>query len=182
MIYHHAPTHYALLLNNKIVFSPYGQAFVYRRGSSAVKCVVPLSGDTRVNEQISLTAIHNVWVRMHNRIANALRRLNRRASDEDIFQVGRAAQRQRSNVACCRDHFKTMRRRPSFQRHLHPVVIDFPTNSFHLVHDRLACSDIRYKHSASQGFHSSFLHMPWSRCLFPIFSHVCSPLTLPGNM
>ncbi|KAF0287084.1 Chorion peroxidase [Amphibalanus amphitrite] len=48
------------------------------------------AGDTRVNEQISLTAIHNIWVTMHNRIADTLRRINPRASAEDIFQESRA--------------------------------------------------------------------------------------------
>ncbi|GAB6032142.1 hypothetical protein CHUAL_010797 [Chamberlinius hualienensis] len=43
------------------------------------------AGDTRVNEQISLTVIHTVWMREHNRIASQLASVNPDWSDEIIY-------------------------------------------------------------------------------------------------
>ena len=48
-----------------------------------------LAGDTRVNEQAALAAMHTVWVREHNRIATVLRNLNRHWDGEKIFQETR---------------------------------------------------------------------------------------------
>nr|XP_045598426.1 chorion peroxidase-like [Procambarus clarkii] len=48
-----------------------------------------MAGDNRVNEQILLSVIHTVWVRMHNRIARELARLNPHWSDETIYQETR---------------------------------------------------------------------------------------------
>ena len=48
-----------------------------------------LCGDIRCNEQISLTTMHTLWVREHNRIARALRRINPFWSDERLYQEAR---------------------------------------------------------------------------------------------
>ena len=48
-----------------------------------------LCGDIRCNEQISLTTMHTLWVREHNRIARALARLNPFWSDERLYQEAR---------------------------------------------------------------------------------------------
>ncbi len=48
-----------------------------------------LAGDVRVNEQISLSIMHTVWLREHNRIARELGRINPRWGDERIFQEAR---------------------------------------------------------------------------------------------
>lgn len=47
------------------------------------------TGDNRVNEQVDLAVIHTVWLRMHNRIATVLQRLNPHWSDETVFQEAR---------------------------------------------------------------------------------------------
>lgn len=42
-----------------------------------------------MNEQVDLAVIHTVWMRMHNRIARELARLNPHWSDETIYQETR---------------------------------------------------------------------------------------------
>ncbi|XP_061088428.1 thyroid peroxidase [Conger conger] len=48
-----------------------------------------LAGDSRVNEVLSLTAIHTLWVREHNRLGNALKSLNPHWSTETTYQETR---------------------------------------------------------------------------------------------
>src|SRR5262245_5822197 len=48
------------------------------------------AGDVRANENIELTSLHTLFVREHNRIADAISRANPRMSDEQIYQTARA--------------------------------------------------------------------------------------------
>ncbi|XP_043235689.1 peroxidase-like [Amphibalanus amphitrite] len=48
-----------------------------------------VSGDARVNEQISLTITHTQWVRQHNMIAEELADINPHWDDERLFQESR---------------------------------------------------------------------------------------------
>ncbi|CAB4007294.1 peroxidasin homolog, partial [Paramuricea clavata] len=48
-----------------------------------------LAGDTRVNEQAALAAMHTLWVREHNKIATGLRNQNRHWDGERIYQETR---------------------------------------------------------------------------------------------
>ncbi|EEC10299.1 peroxinectin, putative [Ixodes scapularis] len=47
------------------------------------------AGDERVNEQVSLTAMHTLWLREHNRVAGELHRLNPGWKDEILYQEAR---------------------------------------------------------------------------------------------
>lgn len=49
-----------------------------------------LAGDVRANEQVGLTAMHTLWVREHNRIAEQLADENPNANDEQLYQRARA--------------------------------------------------------------------------------------------
>ena len=52
-----------------------------------------LAGDVRANESVALTAMHTLWMREHNRIAQSLEQQNRRNnnndSGQDIFEQAR---------------------------------------------------------------------------------------------
>ena len=48
-----------------------------------------LAGDVRANEQISLTTMQTLWMREHNRVANALARINPHWDDERVYQEAR---------------------------------------------------------------------------------------------
>ena len=48
-----------------------------------------LAGDSRSNEQLALTAIHTLWMREHNRIANSLAAMNPSWNAEKIYQEAR---------------------------------------------------------------------------------------------
>lgn len=49
-----------------------------------------LAGDLRANEQSSLSVLHTLWLREHNRIAQYLKDNNEWFSSEKIFQMARA--------------------------------------------------------------------------------------------
>ena len=48
-----------------------------------------IGGDPRVNEQVGLTAMHTLWVREHNRIAEILRDEYDDTTDETVYQMAR---------------------------------------------------------------------------------------------
>lgn len=48
-----------------------------------------LAGDIRANEQTGLTAMHTVFMREHNRLADAISAANPGMSDEDVYQRAR---------------------------------------------------------------------------------------------
>ncbi|XP_035287438.1 thyroid peroxidase [Anguilla anguilla] len=48
-----------------------------------------LAGDSRVNEVLSLSALHTLWVREHNRLGHALKSLNPHWSTETTYQETR---------------------------------------------------------------------------------------------
>jgi len=48
-----------------------------------------LAGDVRSNEQVSLTAMHTLFVREHNRLAGEIESANPGMQDEDIYQQAR---------------------------------------------------------------------------------------------
>ena len=49
-----------------------------------------VAGDVRANEQAGLTAMHTLWVREHNRIADSISDRHPELSDEEVFQRARS--------------------------------------------------------------------------------------------
>uniref|UniRef100_A0A3B4BEI6 Thyroid peroxidase n=1 Tax=Periophthalmus magnuspinnatus TaxID=409849 RepID=A0A3B4BEI6_9GOBI len=60
---------------------------VRQRGGFRVECFH--AGDSRVNEGLPLTALHTLWLREHNRVAQELRVLNAHWSSETVYQETR---------------------------------------------------------------------------------------------
>ena len=48
-----------------------------------------VAGDTRVNEHMSLTVMHTIWMREHNRIVAELAKLDSTLTDEELYQTAR---------------------------------------------------------------------------------------------
>jgi len=48
-----------------------------------------LAGDVRANEQVGLTAVHTLFVREHNRLADKIHQLYPQLNDEEIYQFAR---------------------------------------------------------------------------------------------
>lgn len=54
---------------------------------SSTNCFV--AGDIRANEQVALIAMHTLWLREHNRVANELRRINPHWDGDTIYHESR---------------------------------------------------------------------------------------------
>ena len=48
-----------------------------------------VGGDIRVNEHLSLTVMHTIWLREHNRVVGQLAKENPELDDETLYQLGR---------------------------------------------------------------------------------------------
>ncbi|NWT14787.1 PERT peroxidase, partial [Vireo altiloquus] len=57
------------------------------RGGERVECF--LAGDSRSSEVVSLAAVHTLWLREHNRLARALKRINAHWSAGTVYQETR---------------------------------------------------------------------------------------------
>ncbi len=58
-------------------------------GSAEEQATLFLAGDVRANENAALTAMHTLWVREHNRIADELAANDPDLSDEQVYQQAR---------------------------------------------------------------------------------------------
>jgi peroxidase len=47
------------------------------------------AGDSRTSQNLMLVSIHTIWLREHNRVARALKRLNPTWTDDDLFEEAR---------------------------------------------------------------------------------------------
>ncbi|KAK9411284.1 thyroid peroxidase [Crotalus adamanteus] len=59
------------------------------RGDKAERIECFMAGDTRSSEVLSLATLHTLWLREHNRLAKALKKLNLHWSSETVYQETR---------------------------------------------------------------------------------------------
>jgi hypothetical protein len=52
-----------------------------------------LAGDVRANENVALSAMHTLWVREHNRLADEIAAEDHNLTDEEVYQAARAVVR-----------------------------------------------------------------------------------------
>ncbi|XP_055027423.2 thyroid peroxidase [Misgurnus anguillicaudatus] len=148
-------------------------------GSAAnerVDCFV--AGDSRVNEILSLSALHTLWMREHNRVAKHLRRLNPHWRSEVIYQETRKIVGALHQIITMRDYIPKIIGQESFDNHLGPykgydVVLNpsvsnvFATAAFRFGHAtispvlrRLNESFQEHERFSSLNLHQTFFS-PW---------------------
>ncbi|XP_047183230.1 gamma-2-syntrophin isoform X1 [Scophthalmus maximus] len=78
------------------------------------------AGDSRVNEGLSLTSLHTIWLREHNRIAKALQGINGHWSPETIYQETRKIIGALHQVINMRDYIPKIIGPESFEHYIGP--------------------------------------------------------------
>ncbi|XP_058143825.2 thyroid peroxidase [Dasypus novemcinctus] len=87
-------------------------------GAEPVDCF--LAGDGRASEVISLTAVHTLWLREHNRLAAALRALNAHWSADTAYQEARKIVGALHQIITMRDYIPKILGPEAFQRYVGP--------------------------------------------------------------
>ncbi len=109
-----------------------------------------LAGDSRVNEQASLTVMHTLWVREHNRIARALRANSPSMSSDDVFETARSIVIAEIQKITYTDYLPLLL--GSFSSRLIPSYTRYDPSVFPNVPNAFAAAAYRFGHSQIQPF------------------------------
>ncbi|KAK3549951.1 hypothetical protein QTP86_016857 [Hemibagrus guttatus] len=112
-------------------------------GLEEVPCFI--AGDERVDENIALTSLHTLFLREHNRLARALRRLNPQWGNEQIYQEARKIVGAYLQIIVFRDYLphivgtEAMRRQlgryPGYNANVNPTISNvFATAAYRFAH------------------------------------------------
>uniref|UniRef100_A0A8D2IIV4 Thyroid peroxidase n=1 Tax=Varanus komodoensis TaxID=61221 RepID=A0A8D2IIV4_VARKO len=85
------------------------------------------AGDTRSSEVISLAALHTLWLREHNRLARALKRLNPHWSSESVYQEARKIVGALHQIITLRDYIPKIIGPDAFNQYVGPYKGYNPT-------------------------------------------------------
>ncbi|CAL8284876.1 unnamed protein product, partial [Lota lota] len=85
------------------------------------------AGDSRVNEGLSLIALHTLWLREHNRVSGALKVLNSHWSKETVYQETRKIIGALHQIITMRDYIPKIIGQDSFNRYIGPYMGYDPT-------------------------------------------------------
>nr|XP_046269407.1 thyroid peroxidase-like [Scatophagus argus] len=85
------------------------------------------AGDSRVNEGLPLSSLHTLWLREHNRIAEALKHINGHWSPETIYQETRKIIGALHQIITMRDYVPKIIGPESFEHYIGPYVGYDPT-------------------------------------------------------
>ncbi|XP_041109761.1 thyroid peroxidase [Polyodon spathula] len=137
-----------------------------------------LAGDSRSNEVISLSALHTLWVREHNRIARTLKKLNAHWSAETMYQEARKIVGALHQIITMRDYVPKIIGTSAFHHYIGPyggydpsinptVSNVFSTAAFRFGHatippvlQRLHHKFQEHKNVSSLSLHEAFFS-PW---------------------
>ncbi|XP_052352329.1 thyroid peroxidase isoform X28 [Oncorhynchus keta] len=137
-----------------------------------------MAGDSRVNEVLTLAALHTLWMREHNRIAEALNSLNPHWSSEIIYQEARKIIGALHQIITTRDYVPKIIGREAFDLYIGPyggydattepsASNVFSTAAFRFGHAtipsalrRLNQSFQEHEHFSSLSLHKTFFS-PW---------------------
>uniref|UniRef100_A0A8C5Y8R3 Thyroid peroxidase n=1 Tax=Microcebus murinus TaxID=30608 RepID=A0A8C5Y8R3_MICMU len=87
-------------------------------GAARAPCF--LAGDGRASEVPSLTALHTLWLREHNRLAAALKALNAHWSADTAYQEARKVVGALHQIVTLRDYVPKILGPEAFERHVGP--------------------------------------------------------------
>ncbi|XP_037652272.1 thyroid peroxidase [Sebastes umbrosus] len=85
------------------------------------------AGDSRINEGLNLIGLHTVWLREHNRIAEALKRINGHWSPETIYQETRKIIGALHQIITMRDYVPKIIGQEAFDHYIGPYEGYDPT-------------------------------------------------------
>ncbi|XP_037122440.1 eosinophil peroxidase isoform X1 [Syngnathus acus] len=111
--------------------------------ATEVPCFI--GGDTRVDENIALTSMHTMFLREHNRLARALKRLNPQWDSETIYQETRKIMGAYAEVFIIRDYLphivgddamrRLLGRYPGYNSNVDPRISNvFATAAYRFAH------------------------------------------------
>ncbi|KAJ0057305.1 hypothetical protein NL108_002279 [Boleophthalmus pectinirostris] len=141
--------------------------------ATEVPCFI--AGDVRVDENIALTSIHTLFVREHNRVARALKRINPQWDSETLYQESRKILGAYTQIFVFRDYLPhivgpdTMRRLlgpyPGYSPRVDPSISNvFATAAYRFAH--LAIQPILGRLNANYREHSQFPSVSLYRSFF----------------
>lgn len=146
---------------------------VRQAGGLRVECFS--AGDSRVNEGLPLTALHTLWLREHNRVAQELRALNAHWSSDTVYQETRKIIGAMHQIITMRDYIPKIVGPRSFEHHMGPYrgydpTVDpsvsnvFATAAFRFGHGTIA----PILHRLNQSFqeHERFPHLRLHQTFF----------------
>nr|XP_010590186.1 thyroid peroxidase isoform X2 [Loxodonta africana] len=85
-------------------------------GAERIECF--LAGDGRASEALSLTAVHTLWLREHNRLAVALKALNPHWSADTVYQEARKIVGALHQIITMRDYIPKILGPEAFQEYV----------------------------------------------------------------
>ncbi|XP_029316795.1 thyroid peroxidase [Cottoperca gobio] len=133
------------------------------------------AGDSRVNEALPLICLHTLWLREHNRIAEALKHINGHWSPETIYQETRRIIGALHQIITMRDYVPKIIGQEAFEHHIGPyqgydpstdpsVSNVFATAAFRFGHATI--SPILSRLNESLQKHEHFPHLRMDSSLF----------------
>ncbi|XP_077353402.1 eosinophil peroxidase [Festucalex cinctus] len=134
-----------------------------------------IAGDVRVDENIALTSIHTMFLREHNRLARALKRVNLHWDSETLYQEARKIMGAYTQVFVFRDYLphivgdETMRRLlgpyPGYNPNVDPTISNvFATAAYRFAH--LAIQPVLSRLGSDYKEDSDFPSVPLFKAFF----------------